>query len=229
MSELLDASEIRELAAGIERQQVMDIVRGATFVGTLLLGWISLHPFESLGDMQIGDAGTGNELATYAVFGALSVLTVALAMRNDAQGLATLLSPAFVLFGAWLLATVVLSFDPGTSIKRLSLTICVVAVTAALMLLPKSQQELMHWFTMLCPPYTASNLPHHARFARIAFQRIAIPLRCVRRGLVAALQEIEQRLVGIGGRTHGIVGQDEFAERFAEERRVGPHLGRAEA
>ena len=53
-----------------------------------------------------------------------------------------------MLFTAWLLATVVLSFDPGTSIKRLSLTICVVAVTAALMLLPKSQQELMHWFTI---------------------------------------------------------------------------------
>jgi hypothetical protein len=51
----------------------MDIVRGATFVGTLLLGWISLHPFESLGDLQIGHAGTGNELATYAVFGGLSV------------------------------------------------------------------------------------------------------------------------------------------------------------
>ena len=50
----------------------------------------------------------------------LSVLTVALAMRNDARGLATLLSPAFVLFGAWLLVTVVLSFDPGTSIRRLS-------------------------------------------------------------------------------------------------------------
>jgi hypothetical protein len=100
MSQVVDASEIRELAAGIERQQVMDIVRGATFVGTLLLGWISLHPFESLGDMQIGDVGTGNELATYAMFGALSVLTIALAMRNDARGLATLLSPAFVLFGS---------------------------------------------------------------------------------------------------------------------------------
>ena len=80
MSQIVDASEIRALAAGIERQKVMDIVRGATFVGTLMLGWISLHPFESLGDMQIGDVGTGNELATYAVFGGLSVLTVALAM-----------------------------------------------------------------------------------------------------------------------------------------------------
>ena len=38
MSELLDASEIRGLAAGIERRQGLDIVRGATFVGTLLLG-----------------------------------------------------------------------------------------------------------------------------------------------------------------------------------------------
>ena len=62
--------------------------------------WMSLHPFADLGDMQIGDVATGNEVVTYAAFGCLSVLTVALAMRDDARGLATLLSPAFVLFGA---------------------------------------------------------------------------------------------------------------------------------
>ena len=38
----------------------MDIVRGATFVGALLLAWISLQPFEDLGNMQIGDVTTGN-------------------------------------------------------------------------------------------------------------------------------------------------------------------------
>ena len=54
MSQSVAASELRAVAAGIERQQVMDVVRGATFIGTLLLGWISLHPFVSLGDMQIG-------------------------------------------------------------------------------------------------------------------------------------------------------------------------------
>ena len=148
MSELLDTSDIRTLAAGIEHRQVMDVVRGATFIGALLLGWISLHPFESLGGLLIGEGGTGNELATYAVFGALSVLTVALALRNDSRGLATLYTPAVVLFGVWLLATVVLSSDSGTSIRRLSLTVCVVAVTASLMLLPKTQQELMHWLTI---------------------------------------------------------------------------------
>ena len=148
MSQLVAVSGIRTIAAGIERQQVMDVVRAATFIGTLLLGWVTLHPFESLGDLQIGDVGTGNELMTYATFGALSLLTLALALRSDARGLATLLSPAFVLFGAWLLITVVLSFDPATSVKRLSLTICVIAVTASMMLLPKSQHELMHWFAI---------------------------------------------------------------------------------
>ena len=148
MSQSVAASELRAVAAGIERQQVMDVVRGATFIGTLLLGWISLHPFVSLGDMQIGDVGTGNEAVTYATFGCLSVLTVALAIRNDARGLATLLSPAFVLFGAWVLVTVVLSFDTATSVKRLALTLFVAAVTASLMLLPKSQRELMHWLTI---------------------------------------------------------------------------------
>jgi len=148
MSQLVAVSGLRTIAAGIERQQVMDVVRGATFIGTLLLGWVTLHPFESLGDLQIGDVGAGNELMTYATFGALSLLTLALALRSDARGLATLLSPAFVLFGAWLLITVVLSFDPATSVKRLSLTICVIAVTASMMLLPKSQHELMHWFAI---------------------------------------------------------------------------------
>ena len=148
MSQLVETSGLRTIAAGIERQQVMDVVRAATFIGTLLLGWVTLHPFESLGDLQIGDVGTGNELMTYATFGGLSLLTLALAMRSGARGLATLLSPAFVLFGAWLLITVVLSFDPATSVKRLSLTTCVIAVTASMMLLPKSQHELMHWFAI---------------------------------------------------------------------------------
>ena len=78
------------------------------------------------------------------------------------------------------------------------------------------------WWARASPPCEPeSNLSHHARLARIAFQRVAIPLRGIRRGLVGALQEIEQRLVGIGDRSHGIVGQDELAECFAEERRSG--------
>jgi O-antigen ligase len=53
-----------------------------------------------------------------------------------------------VLFGLWMCVTVVLSLDPATSFRRFALTACVTAVTAALMLLPKSQHELMRWVSI---------------------------------------------------------------------------------
>ena len=148
MSQLVTTTELRVVAFGLRRQQVMDVVRGITFIGALLLAWISLRPFVDLGNQQLKDTTTGNETMTYLVFGGLAVLTLALAMRDNLPGLATLLTPAYLLFGGWIATTVVLSVDPATSIKRFALTACVMAVTATLMLLPKSQHELMRWFSI---------------------------------------------------------------------------------
>ena len=148
MSELAITSELRALAGGIRRQQVIDVARAATFVGTLLLAWISLHPFTDLGEMELGDTSTGNEIATYVMFAGLAALTFALAMRDNWQALKTLLSPPLLVFGGWVLVTVVLSLDPGASLRRLALTVCVMAVAAAMMLLPKSQNELMRWLSI---------------------------------------------------------------------------------
>jgi O-antigen ligase len=148
VSQLVTRSEVDAVVGELQRQQVMDIVRGVTFVGALLLAWVSLRPFEDLSEMQIGDVSTGNELLTYAAFGGMAVLTIALTIRNNIRGLATLLSPEFILFGGWILATVVMSLDPSTSIRRFALTACVIAVAATLLLLPKSQNELMRWFSI---------------------------------------------------------------------------------
>ena len=148
MSQFITTSEVRAVVGDFWRGQVMDIVRGATFVGALLLAWISLQPFEDLGNMQIGDFTTGNVATTYMAYAALAVLTLALVMRDNVTALRTLLSPSFVLFAAWLYFTVVLSYDPATSIRRFSLTACVFAVTASLPLLAKSQHELMRWFSI---------------------------------------------------------------------------------
>lgn len=148
MSQLAITSGFHIVVGEVRRQQVLDVVRGAAFIGTLLLAWISLRPFADLGELQIGDVSTGNEAPTYLAFGGLAVLMVALAMRDNMRGLASLLTPSFMLFGAWISVTVVLSFDPGTSIRRFALTACVIAVTATMMLLPKSQNELMRWFSI---------------------------------------------------------------------------------
>jgi O-antigen ligase len=148
LSRFASISEVNAVVGGVQRQQVTDVVRGAAFVGAFLLAWISLHPFEDLSNMQIGDVSTGNEVPTYATFGGLAILTLVLAARDNMRGLATLLTPVFVLFVGWLCVTVLLSFDPGTSIRRFTITACVIAVAAALPLLAKSQAEMMRWFSI---------------------------------------------------------------------------------
>lgn len=126
----------------------MDLVRGAVFIGALLLAWVSLRPFGDLGNQQLKDATSGNETLTYLVFGGMATLTLALAMRDNMRGLASLITPVHVLFGGWIVATVALSLDPSTSIKRFALTACVMVVVAAMLLLPKSQSELTRWFSI---------------------------------------------------------------------------------
>jgi O-antigen ligase len=142
---IITISEIRTVVHELRRQQVMDVVRAAAFIGTLLLVWVSLRPFVDISGAQLKDVTTGNEALTYAAFGCLALLTVALAIRGNMRGLLTLLSPGFMLFGGWVFVTVVLSLDPSTSIRRFALTACVIAVASTLLLVPKSQTELMRW------------------------------------------------------------------------------------
>ena len=148
MSQFVTTSEIRAVVGELRRQQVMDVLRGAAFIGALLLAWVSLRPFVDLGNQALKEFSTGNETLTYLAFGSMALLMVALAMRDQLRGLATLVSPGFVLFGAWIVVTVLLSLDPGTSIRRFALTACVITVAAVMMLLPKSQSELVRWFSI---------------------------------------------------------------------------------
>jgi len=148
LSQFVTTSEIRAVVGELRRQQVMDVLRGAAFIGALLLAWVSLRPFVDLGNQALKEFSTGNETLTYLAFGSMALLMVALAMRDQLRGLATLVSPGFVLFGAWIVVTVLLSLDPGTSIRRFALTACVITVAAVMMLLPKSQSELVRWFSI---------------------------------------------------------------------------------
>jgi O-antigen ligase len=148
VSELTASSDIGVLAGGLKRQQVIDVVRAATFVGTTVLAWFTLSPFGDLADQARKDATSGNEVPTYLTFGCLSLLAITLVVRDNVRGLKSLWSPAFLLFGGWMALTVVLSQDPSTSIRRFALTACVIGLTAAMMLLPKSQNELMRWLSI---------------------------------------------------------------------------------
>jgi O-antigen ligase len=148
VSQFTAASETRIVVGELMRQQVMDVVRAIAFIGALLLAWISMRPFIDLGDMQLSDGTTGNETWTYVAFGCFAALTGTLAMRDGSRGLAALLSPGYILFGGWIALSVILSLDPSTSLRRFVLMLCVSAVTASLLLLPRTQTELRRWLVV---------------------------------------------------------------------------------
>jgi O-antigen ligase len=131
---------------GLRRQPVMDLVRGGVFVGALLLAWVSLHPFADLSNVLLVEVTNGNETLTYAAFGALALLITGLVARENRPALRSLLSPGYLMFGGWAAATVLLSLDPATSVRRFALSVCVIAVAATLLLLPRSRSELLGWF-----------------------------------------------------------------------------------
>jgi O-antigen ligase len=148
VSRLPATTEAHALFDAVRRQAVMDVVRGATFVSVLLLAWISLHPFTDLSNVLLVDLTNGNEALTYLLFGAFAALMLWLVARDNWPALMSLVSPGYVLLGGWIMVTVVLSGEPGTSIRRLALTLCVIAVAATLPLLAKTQHELSRWFGM---------------------------------------------------------------------------------
>ena len=145
LSQFAVASDFRAVAGELRGQQVMDIARAGAFIGALLLAWISMRPFIDLSDMLLTDVTMGNEAWTYAAFAGFAVLTVALAMRDGQRGFATLLSPGYLALGGWIAVMTVMSIEPGTSARRLVLALCVAAVAASLILLPKNQTELRYW------------------------------------------------------------------------------------
>jgi len=129
---------LRRLAGEVP---ALRVVRQAVFLSILLLVWVSLKPFPSLSRPDLGDIVTGQEGATYLAFGAGALVALGVTLREHARGLASLLTPANAALGLWLVLSVVLSTDPGTSAKRLGLTMAVIAVAACLPLLPASRGE----------------------------------------------------------------------------------------
>jgi O-antigen ligase len=148
ISKFLATCRSSALIDGLRRQPVLDVVRAAAFIGSLLVVWISLRPFIDLSEMDLADTSTGKDAMTYAVFGVLAVLLGALTISGHRRGLATLLSPGFLILGGWIVVSVVLSTDPGVSIKRFTLTAAAAAVASMMFFLPKSQSEMARWLAI---------------------------------------------------------------------------------
>ncbi|GJE18676.1 O-antigen ligase family protein [Methylobacterium marchantiae] len=132
----------RRLQTALAETPAALVARKAVFLAILLLTWISLKPFQDLSNPDIGELATGREGLTYASFGILALLALGLTFATHSRALRSFVSPWFLALGAWFAMNVVLSQDPVTSAKRLTLMAAVMLGAACLPLLARSRDDL---------------------------------------------------------------------------------------
>ena len=132
------------IAWHLGRIQAAQVLRGALFIGVFLLIWISLEPFGNLGDATTIDVAAGRGV-TYALFGFLAMLSLALVAWRHAEALRSFISTPYILFGCWMCINLLMSRDPSASMTRFVLTTCVFVVAACVLLLPETARELNSW------------------------------------------------------------------------------------
>ena len=118
------------------------LLRGVLLLAAVLLAWISLHAFESLGTPASLELSSGKDGLTYLCFFVLAAAAVLLAGSRGLAALRALGTGPMLALGGWLVVTSLISDDPGTSLKRLVLTGLVVTLAASPMLLADSQTQL---------------------------------------------------------------------------------------
>jgi O-antigen ligase len=135
------------IASALGRLDVSQIVRCATFLATVLAIWVSLRPYPDLTATDFTDVGSGKFASTYMTLGMLSIVAVALTASRNLKAFQSLMTPAFLLLCCWIGINTLFSHDVSLSFQRLILTVCVVALAASLLLLPRSEAELALWLS----------------------------------------------------------------------------------
>jgi O-antigen ligase len=135
------------IASALGRLDVSQIARCATFLATVLAIWVSLRPYPDLTATDFADVESGKFASTYVTLGMLSIVAVALTASRNLKAFQSLMTPAFLLLCCWIGINTLFSHDVGLSFQRLILTVCVVALAASLLLLPRSEAELALWLS----------------------------------------------------------------------------------
>ena len=128
-----------------EPHQTNMLTHACTFVGmvTLLVYFITFSPFGDLSDPRRLTESVGNEGPLYFfAFCAVMIGAGCLYLRHLTASILVQITKCNLLLLAWLSLTVVLSSDPGTSLRRLALTDATFLVAAMLPWLVTGPRQL---------------------------------------------------------------------------------------
>lgn len=114
-------------------------LRSVLLAAIFLLLWISLHPFVSLGDPdELTETGS---IANQIGYSLLLILLAGWCFAHDPSRLLILLRPIFVAMLLWFVLSVVTSWEPALSARRLIFTLVSMSIAAMVLLLPTNQRH----------------------------------------------------------------------------------------
>jgi O-antigen ligase len=113
------------------------LVRSVLFIAIFLSFWISFHPFMSLAEPMSAHA-EGGDWVNQAGFSLLFFLLAIWSAYHEPKRLVLLLRPALLAMLAWCAISVVMSWEPELSARRLAFTLVVMSICAMALLLPKN-------------------------------------------------------------------------------------------
>jgi O-antigen ligase len=114
--------------------------RSLLFVGSLLLGWVSVNPFPNLSDPRWLDPNNASDVVNQAAYLILGACAAVFLMRRP-QFARLLLRPAYGFMLAWLLVSVVTSAETSLSARRFIFMTLVVLLGAVTPLLPRDRRH----------------------------------------------------------------------------------------
>ena len=101
-----------------------------------LLAWISFRPFQSLADPpQVTEVGN---IANQVGYSLLFLLVAGWCLAHQPYRLILLVRPTLIVTLAWFALSVVTSWEPALSARRLAFTLIIISIAGMVMLVPKN-------------------------------------------------------------------------------------------
>jgi O-antigen ligase len=128
-----------EHSAVAASREAATLLRSILLAAVFLLLWISLHPFVSLGDPdELTETGS---IANQLGYSLLLILLAAWCFAHGPSRLLVLLRPVFLAMLLWFVFSVITSWEPALSARRLTFTLVSMSIAAMVLLLPTNQRH----------------------------------------------------------------------------------------
>ena len=119
--------------------------RSGLFIVTLSVFWITLDPLKDLSSGAVLKTSESSDLLNQILYLTLFGLSVWQLVEMGWRRILPLAHPAYGAVLAWFLVDCAFAINPGIAVRRLILTVIVMAIVGTLLLLPRDRRQFESW------------------------------------------------------------------------------------